>query len=259
MPSLLEVQRALRDALIAGEPPPQWVAGSEPSVRERLGIYRNTVLGTLVRALRLGFPTVERLVGAEFFEGAAQAFALAHPATSADLNAYGSAFAAFLADFAPCAGLVYLPDVARLDAAVARALHADDASALDVHVLAQLDPARAGGLRFRFHPSLSLLRSPFPVDAIWTAVLQQDEAAMAAIDLEGDPVHLLVERVDGRPVVVRLPEEQWHWTAELVQGRAFADLLAEDTATELAALLARHLSAGRVVAFLGDVFEEASP
>jgi hypothetical protein len=259
MPSLLEMERALRDALVSGEPPPGWLAGSEPSIRERVGIYRNTVLATLVRALRLGFPTVERLVGAEFFEGAAQAFALAHPASSADLNAYGGAFAAFLAEFGPCAGLAYLPDVARLDGAVARALHADDATALDVRALAQLDPARAGELRFRFHPSLSLLRSPFPVDAIWAAVLQQDEAAMAAIDLHADPVHLLVQRVDGRPVVVRLPEPQWHWTAELVQGRAFAELLAEDTASEVAALLARHLVAGRVVAFLGDVFEEASP
>jgi hypothetical protein len=259
MPSLLEMERALRDALVSGEPPPGWLAGSEPSIRERVGIYRNTVLATLVRALRLGFPTVERLVGAEFFEGAAQAFALGQPPSNADLNAYGAGFPAFLQEFPPCAGLPYLPDVARLDWAVAQALHADDAPALEVQVLARLDPAQAGGLRFRFHPALTLLRSRFPVDAIWAAVLRQDEAAMAAIELESGPVHLLVERADGRPAVVRLPEEQWHWTSALVQGRAFAELLAEDTASEVAALLARHLVAGRVVAFLGDVFEEASP
>jgi len=40
----------------------------------RLGIYRNNFTGTLTAALKLCYPAVHRLVGAEFFEGAARIF-----------------------------------------------------------------------------------------------------------------------------------------------------------------------------------------
>lgn len=259
MPSLLEAERGLRDALVAGARAPEWICGGADLAAQRLEVYRNTIAGTLARALRLAFPTVERLVGAEFFAGAAQVFARADPPASADLNAYGSGFPAFLQDFAPCAGLPYLPDVARLDQAVSRALHAEDAAALDPGELARIDPDRVGALRFRCHPSVSLLRSEFPVDAIWAAVLAQDEAAMAAIDLQGGPVHLLVERVDGKPVVVRMPRLHWDWTTWLAQGQPFGDLLTAATAGEVAGVLAQHLAARRFVAVQTNPFQGALP
>lgn len=259
MPNLLEVQRCMRDALLAGADAPPWIRGGGHVAAQRLGVYRNTITETLVRALRLAFPTVERLVGREFFDGAAQVFALDHLPTSADLDEYGATFPVFLQDFPPCSGLAYLPDVARLDRAVSRALHADDATPLDAQALAQVDPAQASALRFRCHPSVSLLQSEFPVDAIWTAVLEQDESAMAAIHLQGDPVHLLIERVAGKPAVARMNASHWEWTSALSQGRAFGNLLASGTADEVAAVLAQHLAAGRLVAFHTDACEGALP
>src|ERR1700683_4968067 len=131
MPALLELQRSLREQLF-GDPTRADASGGEALLAGddgalRLAIYRNTAFATLVNALRLSFPAVQRLVGADFFEAAAQQFIRASLPTSAYLNDYGADFPGFLSHFAPAAGLVYLGDVARLEWAVNRALHAGDA------------------------------------------------------------------------------------------------------------------------------------
>lgn len=252
MPALLELQHALHDRLTGGsdDDTPAWIQSSSAEIAERLAVYRGTVLDTLVRALRLSYPTVHRLVGDAFFQGAGRLFAQEHLPTSADLDRYGEGFPDFLQDFAPCAALTYLPDVARLDRAVHRALHADDAEPLAFEALAQAAATtEADRLRFVAHPSLSLLSSPFPVDAIWRAVLQQDDQAMAAVDLDSGPVHLIVERVAGGVEVTRIAASDWPATRCLLQGRPLAELLDARGPTAIPDLLARHFSAGRLVAF----------
>src|SRR6516164_9064562 len=95
----------------------------------RLNVYRNTFIGALTTALRLAYPAVHRLVGPEFFEGAARIFIEKEPPRGAYLDGYGSGFPEFLAQFRQAASLAYLPDVARLEWTVSRALHAPDVEA----------------------------------------------------------------------------------------------------------------------------------
>src|SRR5579872_6409135 len=107
MPTLHEIERgmlesilhradgALAGAVIAG--------GIAPA--DRLRIYRSNSTSALIGALRLSFPAIERLVGADFFEGSAAQFIRDHPPRSAWLYEYGGAFGDFLADFAPAASL----------------------------------------------------------------------------------------------------------------------------------------------------------
>jgi hypothetical protein len=78
---------------------------------QRLSVYRHTFASNLANALRLSFPAVQRLVGAEFFEGAAQVVAHERPPLSAYLDEYGGGFSDFLARFPAAAALAYLPDV----------------------------------------------------------------------------------------------------------------------------------------------------
>lgn len=262
MPALPELQRQLGERLMAGSgaDTPIWIRTHPGQAAERLDVYRTTVMDTLVRALRLSFPTVHRLVGDEFFEGAGRIFAQEHLPRSADLNRYGDDFPAFLQQFGPCTALVYLPDVARLDRAAARALHAPDKQAVDFAALATaatgLDAAR---LRFTPHPSISLLRSPFPVDAIWRAVLAQDEGEMAAIDLQSGPVYLIVERVVDAVNVVRIPAGEWTLSQALFQGRPLAELIETPGEIDVPALLAQHFTGGRLVAFAIESNEGDSP
>lgn len=246
MPTLLETQRAMGEAVMAGGlPGPLLVAGGA-TAGDRLGIYRGTYLATLTKGLRLAFPAVERLVGKEFFEGAAPFFIDATPPASACLDDYGEGFADFLAGFEAAKDLPYLADVARLEWAVNRALHAEDAKPLDLAALAE----EQGNLRFQPHPSLSLLHVGYPVDRIWRAVLEDDDAALGVIDLSDGPAHLLVERDASGIGVRRLDESAWRFLADLCRGETL-EAAVDSAGVEAGAWLGEHLAAGRLVGFAG--------
>jgi hypothetical protein len=247
MPALLELQRSMRQQLLTQESP-----GLDPRHDEVLAIYRNTVLSTLVNALRLSFPAVQRLVGADFFEAAAREFIRGNAPVSACLNDYGDQFAGFLARFPPAATLSYLADVAQLEWAVNRALHAPDVGKLDLSRLASLGEAALPHVSFTAHPSLSLLRLGSPADAIWRAVLDQDSEAMARVDLKTGPVLLFVERDAGGVQVRRVTDWAWEFTLSLSGGQPLHAALSDSHAAPgeaLNALLAEHLVSGRFIDF----------
>lgn len=270
MPTLLEVQRAMARCLIgaANAGPPgdlgqaaAAVPGLGVAARERVAIYRNTSRGTLVNALGLCYPAVQRLIGRELFAGAAEHFideSVSGIPESACLDEYGAGFGAFLASFAPAAGLRYLADVAALESAVNEALHAPQAARLNPAQLA----ARIGsdpGIRFVPHPSIRMLTLRYPADIIWRGVLDEDDVALASIDLASGPVWLLVERTESGVQVHGLTEHAYRFTQRLCAGVPFStalDGIPGDVATTPvdeepqpveADVLARHLSAGRFI------------
>jgi hypothetical protein len=246
--SLLEWQRALRTQLLAAHTGPDGQHALEGLAAERLAIYRNTCVTTLVNALQLNFPAVRQLVGDEFFEGTARQFMAIHPPASAYLNDYGEHFAAFLADFAPAAAITYLADVARLEWAVSRVLHAPDEVSLDLNRLTTLDPQNLSRLRFRPRAAVNALCLTAPADTIWRAVLAQDDKAMAAIAFGSEPVYLLIERIDEALSVQRLPPAEGRFIAALVTGQTLAAAI-DAAGTDSEVLLAGHLRAGRFVDF----------
>jgi hypothetical protein len=188
-------------------------------------------------------------VGEEFFEAAAQSFIAAEPPRSAYLNAYGEGFADHLATFPPAASLSYLADVARLEWAVNRALHAPDTGALvveDFHAIGGVAPER---LVLTPHPAISLLRFESPVEDIWRAVLAQDDESLEAIDLGAGPQYLMVERSAAGVRVSRLDEAEWQFTAALCAGESFAAAAAAASDIDISPILARHLAAGRFAGF----------
>lgn len=252
MPSLLDVQRAMRRSLLEDEvgQTADLIVGAGLAPAQRLGIYRNTIVATLANALRLSYPAVHRLVGADFFEGAAQIFARDRAPRCADLNAYGSDFPDFLQGFAPAATIAYLADVARLEGAVNRALHAPDADPLAVvERLATLAPSDHERVCFVAHPSVSTLHSAFPVDSIWRAVLGRDEAALAAINLADGPICLVVQCSRDGVEVRRADERAWRFTAALCAGQPLGSVLTASPDADAPGLLAEALAAGRFVDF----------
>jgi len=248
---LLEVQRAMRASLLArddrGISAHIVPVGLTPEAR--LAVYRNTFVAVLTNALRLAFPAVSRLVGAEFFEGAVRVFIEAHPPHNACLDDYGAEFPGFLVGFPPAALVAYLPDVARLEWAVNRALHAPDAGHLDLKRLAALEEADRAQVRFVPHPSVRLLHAQHPVDAIWHAVLERDDAALAAVDLAAGPVRLLIGRSLDGVAITRLGESAWRFALDLFAGEPLDAALVRLADGEASALLADHLAAGHFVDF----------
>jgi hypothetical protein len=249
MPTLLEVQRAMRASLVDRSDDAAAAVLAEGVGADRLNIYRNTVLIGLTKALRLCFLAVERLVGADFFEGAAGLFIPQHPPRAAWLDRYGADFPDFLQHFAPAATLAYLGDVARLEWAVNLALHAKDAAPLDLARLTALAPEHQASVAFVPHPSVSLVRLDHPADDIWRAVLDGGDAALAAINADAGPAHLLVERGADGVQVLRLTEPAWRFARDLVAGETIEAACAAADGVDVQALLAEHLADGRFVDF----------
>jgi hypothetical protein len=249
MPTLLEVQQTIRNRIIgrdAGEAA-ALLAADYPA--DRFDIYRNTVVLALTKALQLNFPAVRLLVGAEFFDGAAQLFIAEHPPRDAYLDRYGDDFPEFLRNFPSAKSLAYLADVAALEWAVTCALHAPDVLSLDLRKLASLAPDDHCRVRFVAHPAVRLLVADHPVDRIWRAVLAGDDAALSTLDVDEGPVHLLVERGDTGVEVERLDESAWRFMAQLCAGCAIESAQQKADGTDAPTELAKHFARGRFVDF----------
>jgi hypothetical protein len=252
MPTLLELQRAMRAGLIEREVAAITLSFAEGGGVERLDIYRNTIFFALTRALRLAYPAVERLVGAEFFAAAADRFIAEHLPHAAYLAQYGDEFPDFMSRFTPAAVLSYLADVARLEWAINCALHAPDERSLEFSQLAGLASEKQCRVSFRAHASIRLLRSNVPVDDIWRAVLSGDDGAMAALDLAAGPVFLLIERGQADLEVTRMKQSAWEFVGALCRGEPLLSVIDSVGDFDPSRLLAEHLAHGRFVAFALD-------
>jgi hypothetical protein len=253
--TLLELQRAMRASLLERNDGPAAAMLADNVPVDRLNVYRNTFLSSVTKALRLSFPAVHRLVGNDFFEGAAAVFIVRQPPRAAYLDDYGADFPQFLSGFEPAASLEYLADVARLEWAVTRAIHALDVESLDLARLETLAPEDQACVSFVPHPSISLLRTDYPVDVIWRAVLAGDDAALAAVDLNSGPICLLVERRATGVEVSRIDAAAWRFAHALCEGRPLVEVFAADSREQGEAecgheiWLAEHLAAGRFIDF----------
>lgn len=245
-PTLHELQRAIGRDLLHGVPAEAstWVIADGIDPQARLGIYGNTAAGTLAKALRLSYPCVELLVGAEFFDWAARLFIEERPPISAWLDEYGAGFADFLERLPQAASLAYLTDVARLEWIITSVLHAPEVPPLDLERVARMPPAELGHAAFKAHPATRLVRSDFPVDTIWRAVLARDDGAMAAIDPADGPVWLHVHRSATGADLDRMSEAEWRFAEGLFAGRPLREVLDQVPLAEAHALLAGLLAAG---------------
>lgn len=203
MSSPRELERDFATALLGGSE-----AGVVDEIRgdgldpaARLAIYRHHVLATLTEALEATYPVVVRLVDRRFFAFAIDRYIREHPPAGPCLFEYGESLADFLAAFPPTRPLAYLPDIARLEWAMNRALYAEDAVALDPRWLSVVPPDAVGRLRLRLHPSLSLLESPWPIERIWRAN-QPGADPDATVSLDEGGARLAVYRL-GDDVVFR--------------------------------------------------------
>jgi hypothetical protein len=251
MATLRDIQRDFaRSLLVPGDGAALLhIADDVADTAERFNIYRNNVTITLVGALRLTYPVVDKLVGSDFFEGAARAFIGQYPPRTACLDYYGDEFPDFLAAFPPAATLAYLVDVARLEWVVNMALHAPDAPALRPDALTGLAAGKHDRVRFVPHPSVRLLAVRHPADAIWRAILDGDTAALGSIAMKIEPCWLIVQRQASGVVVARLDEDEAAWSNLLFSGAALGEIMPDEESARFIALLANHLAGGRFAGF----------
>ncbi len=167
-PCLRELQRSFADALMArGDAVTVCIDGAGLDPSARLRIYRHSVAGTQIAALRDSYPTVRALVGDEFFEVLANRYRVQYPSTCGNLQQFGSAMAEFVADMPEVEHLHYLADVARLEWLRQCAALAADAQLVGPTASAKAVAVPPERLRIRLHPSLHLLHSECAVLSVF--------------------------------------------------------------------------------------------
>jgi hypothetical protein len=237
---LRELQADLRAAILGAD------AGIADAIEAdgiasaaRVAIYRHHVFTSLTDALASTYPVVCRLVDRRFFGYAADRFIREHPPASPCLFDYGAAVPDFLAAFPPCRHLGYLPDVARLEWAMNRALYAAAERPVGAATLAALPADVVAASMFALHPSVTLLDSPWPVDAIWRA--NQPDATDATVDVDAGAVRLQVWRAGEDVVYRRLSAAEAALRQAIAAPRPLGDAaeaaLAADPTADLPALL----------------------
>ena len=222
MSSLRELQAGFRAALLAdderGVAPD--VVDDGLSASARLAVYRHHVFTSLTEALEATYPVVCRLVDRRFFGWVADQYVRVRPPAGPCLFEYGADFPEFVAAFPACAHLPWLADVARLEWAMNAALHAPDALPLEPEALRALDPAALARLTLRLDPSVTLLASRWPVDAIWRAI---QAGADGVVDLEQGQARLEVRRLGDDVIYRALPAATFAFRAALAARRTLED------------------------------------
>jgi len=157
------------------------------ALQEGLEVHRGTILGALVNALRLTFPTVVKLTGRDFFDQAATKYARDNLPRSAVLYFYGDGFPDFLRDSKGARALPYLWDVARFDLRIDRAGHA--ALACQTQAI-PIDPQ----LEVRLASSLTCLQVNYPVDLLRDALDAGCPEQLSDLDMTPRARHFAIWR-----------------------------------------------------------------
>jgi len=208
------------------------VAGDTIAAAARLSVHRHHVFESLGTALAATFPTVQALVGTDFFRGLARAFVGHALPAQPVLTEYGADFPAFITAYEAARDLPYLADVARLDWALNLAFHARSGHRLQAADLSAVPAERLPSLSIALAAGAVLVSSRYPLDRIWET--SQPGAASETVDLDSGGSNLLV---------LRRPDD-----AALSFERAAGAAFQADPAFELSTSFARLLALGAFAA-----------
>lgn len=235
--------RALLDPDMA---PPDGLRAWSGAVERRFNVYRNNVTVSLTDALATSFPICVRLVGEDFFRAMARAFLRSYPPVSPVMCEFGQLLPTFIREFEPAKDVPYLADVAVIEAGRIRAYHAVDAEPVDIVDLARLAPESLTETRLLLHPSLTILRSQYPVCSIWQG--HQDDMCIAPEVWQGEDLAIVRPHMD--VMVHRLLAGEADFIDALTRGLPLGKAAAWplDDKFDLSTSLARIFGLGLVVA-----------
>lgn len=227
-----------------------WLAAG-PAEGERRGaglsVYRNTTAKARADALAALYPTVERLVGPDWFREAALAFAGEERPDHPVMDAFGGGFADWLERFEPARSMTYLPPMARLDAAWSTAHRAADAPVVSAADLAGVASARLFGAKTRLHPSARMFWFDWTAPSIWL-VNRPDAEPGQAVDWKETAEGLMILRPAMTVTHRRLSRVEWAFLDACGRGRTLGEAASAafrvDPATALPSLFAGLLASG---------------
>jgi len=176
------------------------------SCKDQVNIYRNSIFGGLISALREIYPVCHKLVADDFFDFMATQYIYQHKSLSPDLTDYGEHLAEFISTFKPAASLPYLSDIAKLEWSWHQAFHAQDHSEFNINRLNKLNEKQYNNLIFHTPPGSNLITSCFPIHKIWNA---NQEDNNQSVNLDEGSVKLIVWRNGYDMHIDKLQKDEW--------------------------------------------------
>lgn len=248
MNALLDLQHRFAEALAAtdGRMLDGLVEAGRFSTLERLAVYRNNHVSTLLRTLASGFPVLHRRMGPEDFGTLTAHYVSLVPSVSGNLNDYGDRFGTEIAGHPLLRGREYLADVARLEWARQEAYLAAECAPLDLTCLDDCPAESYGALCFALHPAVRLVSCDWRVTPLLAAP-DDDVSTWRPIH---EPNGVLVIRRDQDVELLTLPDDEFRFLQAVAAGSSLAE--AYDAAAggdfDVAAVLGRHVALGVIVA-----------
>lgn len=256
MSDLARVQGEFQEYLLRGTRAiEERVVGSERFALEtRLGIYAGAYGSRLIDALQSSYPALAALLGKEEFQALGAKYVRAHDSPYFSIRSYGDALEEFLGTHADYADVPLLAELARWEWMLCAVFDAADAQLLTAAALARVVPADWPELRFTFHPSVHRVALGWNAPQVWKALTEGSERP--ELQVAAQPVEWLAWRQDLKTYFRSLEPGEAQALDAMRSGRSFGELCellaashgAERTAAEAAALLARWLGAGLLVA-----------
>ncbi|WLQ12572.1 DNA-binding domain-containing protein [Hahella aquimaris] len=221
------------------------------SARTCVGIYRDSLRETHVRALQTMFPVCQELLGEECFRATSRRYFAEIPSRENSFTEFGAAFVAFLSGFTPLQHIEFLTDVAKLELLIHVAEEADDHVSDD---WTQFNDYCAQGLplQFRLPANATLLQCAYPAHEIWAA--HQPGGDLASVELSENGFHLMIWRPEWSARIDSLDAPTFYFLqliAELSDFEEVCERFAEDfPEVDLGSLLQQCIQTGSIAGFI---------
>lgn len=224
--------------------------GTGICLENRMKVYRNNVIRSLVGAVMAALPMTKKITGEKFLEQAARAYVAGNLPAEGNLNLYGASFSSFIASYEPAKTLPYLADFITLEWAWEAACHAPDDAALAPDALVGIPEKDLPRIVFHLRSSVSLIESDYPLDEIVDFCRSPGQNEMRALSDRG--VKLMVIR-PGLQTHMRKPGEgEYQFLKKLSEGKSIhqaAIQAVSDPHFDLTPVLQKHLILGSFSSF----------
>lgn len=242
---LASVQETILGGILGGQEVPEadlrglFLDPHAGTVEARWHVYASGLVARATEAIENDFPALSKVLGPGPLRSLTDRYTRRFPPRSYDLGRTGDRLARFLEGDELTEDLPFLPDLARLEWAVAEAFVSSDEAPLRWDDLARLGADAAADLPLRLQPGAALVRSEWPVRDIWAS--REMPPSEIDIPLRGRPCSVLVAR-RGLDVVCRVLDEPGTAVAEAAStGRRLMEIL-EQSEAEVPSLVAAFRS-----------------
>jgi hypothetical protein len=168
------------------------------ALQQRLALYRGNVRGQWRAALANSYPVLNALVGDDYFDALALAYARAYPSQSGDLHRFGAELACFVEGYEEDPKFGYFADVARLEWFLHVAYFAKDVVPFSNAQWLEIGEERLLDKRLAVHPACAAISSRYAIADIWLAH-QPGGTFPESVD---EVTHVLTVRPDWRPTIL---------------------------------------------------------